>query len=152
MGQWIRQVRIPVIKQGLIVIHCPLLFCVTLLTGIHLPRGARIKPGLRIWHFGCIVVNPDTVIGYNCTLRHGVTIGTRRADHDVPVLGDDVDVGAGAKILGAITVGNGVAVGANAVVLDDVPDNCIAVGNPARILPRRAGREESPQMRERRSG
>ncbi|MGO9114432.1 MAG: serine O-acetyltransferase [Thermoguttaceae bacterium] len=109
----------------------------TLLTGIHLPRSARIGPGLRIWHFGGVVLHPETVIGRNCTLRHEVTIGSRYGEHDVPVLGDDVDIGAGAKVLGKIRIGNRVLIGANAVVLDDVPDDHIAVGVPARILPRR---------------
>ncbi len=64
-----------------------------LLTGIDLPRRARIGPGLRIWHFGGIVVNAETVIGRNCTIRQQVTIGSRHDEHDVPVLGDDVDIG-----------------------------------------------------------
>ena len=80
-----------------------------------------------------------TVIGKNCTLRHGVTIGNRQAVDDVPVIGDHVDIGAGAKILGKIRIGNNVSIGANAVVITDVPDNHIAVGVPARILPQKKG-------------
>jgi serine O-acetyltransferase len=83
------------------------------------------------------VIHAETVIGRNCTLRHEVTIGTRHGEHDVPVLGDDVDIGAGAKVLGKIRIGNRVSIGANAVVLDDVPDDHLAVGVPARILPKR---------------
>ena len=106
-------------------------------TGIDLPRGVRIGPGLRIWHFGGIVIHAEAVIGRNCTLRHEVTIGTRHGEHDVPVLGDDVDIGAVRKILGKIRIGSRVSIGANAVVLDDVPDDHLAVGVPARILPKR---------------
>jgi serine O-acetyltransferase len=106
------------------------------LTVLHLPRGAKIGGGLKIWHFGGIFLNPDTVIGKNCTLRHGVTIGNRHSDHDVPVIGDNVDIGVGAVIMGAIVIGNNVSIGANAVVLCDVPDNHIAVGVPARVIPK----------------
>ena len=83
------------------------------------------------------MLHPETVMGRNCTLRHDVTIGTRSGDHDVPVLGDDVEIGAGAKILGSIRIGNRVSIGANAVVLDDVPDDHLAVGVPARVFPKR---------------
>ena len=106
------------------------------MTGIQLPRGCKIGAGLRIFHFGCIVLNPDVIIGENCTLRHGVTIGTRTGDHDVPVIGDNVNIGAGAKILGKIKIGDNVTIGANAVVITDIPDDHIAVGVPARCLPR----------------
>jgi serine O-acetyltransferase len=107
-----------------------------LVTGIDLPRRARIGPGLRIWHFGGIFVHFASVIGRNCTIRHQVTIGSRREEFDVPLLGDDVDIGAGAKVLGKIRIGNRVTIGANAVVLDDVPDDYLAVGVPARIRPK----------------
>jgi len=82
-------------------------------------------------------LNPDTVIGKNCTLRHNVTIGNRLNDHDVPIIGDNVDIGVGAVIMGAIKIGNNVSIGANAVVLCDVPDNHIAVGVPAKIYPKK---------------
>ena len=121
--------------------HLILFSVVTLLTGIHLPRWARIGPGLRIWHFGGIIINPDTVIGKHCTLRHGVTIGTRRTDHDVPEIGDRVDIGAGAILIGNIRIGNDVVIGAGAVVISDVPDEHVAVGNPARAFPKRTKSE-----------
>jgi serine O-acetyltransferase len=104
------------------------------MTGISLPRSSRIGPGLKIWHFGNIFVHPDAVLGANCTLRQGVTIGNRREGGPVPELGDDVEVGAYAQILGGVRVGRGAKVGAMAVVLRDVPDGAVAVGNPARIV------------------
>lgn len=137
VGQWCINRKKGIIKTALTALHLPLFSMITLLTGIHLPRGAKIGPGLRIWHFGGIVLNPDTVIGKNCTLRHGVTIGNRHSDHDVPVIGDNVDIGVGAVIMGAIVIGNNVSIGANAVVLCDVPDNHIAVGVPAKIYPKK---------------
>ena len=117
-----------------------------LLTGIDLPRRRRIGPGLRIWHFGGIVLHPETVIGRNCTIRHKVMIGSRRREHDVPVLGDDVKIGVGAKVLGKIRIGNRVSIGANAVVLDDVPNDHVAVGVPVRILPEAHGRKGRPPV------
>ena len=122
------------VRHLLTICHVPVSFFVTLMTGIHLPRGAKIGPGLRIFHFGCIILNPLTVIGKNCTLRHEVTIGNRRDLDDVPVIGDDVEFGAGAKVLGKIVIGSHAKIGANAVVLTDVPPYCVAVGIPAKII------------------
>ena len=107
------------------------------LTGISLPKSAPVGPGLRIHHFGGIVVHDAATIGANCTLRQGVTIGDRHAGGPVPVIEDDVEIGAYAQILGGIRVGRGARVGAMSVVLEDVPAGATAVGNPARILPAR---------------
>ncbi|MGK2897381.1 MAG: serine O-acetyltransferase, partial [Burkholderiaceae bacterium] len=74
-----------------------------------------------------------------CRIRNGVVVGLARTDDPcAPVIGDNVDIGAGAKVLGRIRVGNNVMIGANAVVTRDVPDDCIAVGVPAVVKPRRA--------------
>ena len=102
--------------------------------GITLPVSAEIGPGLRIWHFGNIIIHPGVVIGSNCTLRQGVTIGNRHADGPVPRIGDDVEFGAYAQVLGAVRIGNNCRIGAMSVVLTDVPDNATAVGIPARII------------------
>ena len=136
-GRFIASPGNRLLRLVLSIVYLPLFMVATLITGIHLPRGAAIGPGLRIYHFGCLVLNPEVVIGRNCTLRHGVTIGTRQGDHDVPIIGDNVDIGAGAKILGKIRVGDNVTIGANAVVIADVPDNHIAVGVPARVFPKK---------------
>jgi serine O-acetyltransferase len=103
-------------------------------TGITLPLEARIGPGLKIYHFGNIVIHSQAVIGRNCTLRHGVTIGNRVPDGPTPVIGDDVDLGAYAQVLGNVCIGNGAKIGAMTVVLCDVPAGATAVGIPARIL------------------
>ena len=103
-------------------------------TGISLPKSAQVGPGLRIWHFGNIFVHPSAVLGANCTLRQGVTIGNRHEDGLVPCLGDYVELGAYAQILGHVRIGQGARVGAMSVVLQDVPDGAVAVGNPARII------------------
>src|SRR5438874_622841 len=106
------------------------------LTGISIPKSARVGPGLRIHHFGTIIVHADVEIGANCTLRHGVTLGNRVADGPVPILEDDVELGAYAQVLGGVRIGRGATVGALSVVLRDVPPGAVAVGVPARIIDR----------------
>ncbi|MDQ8021979.1 MAG: serine acetyltransferase [Moraxellaceae bacterium] len=107
------------------------------LTGVSLPKDAVIGPGLRIWHFGNIFIHPDAVIGSNCTLRQGVTIGNREEGGEVPVIGNNVELGAYAQVLGGIRIGNDARIGAMSVVLTDVPPGATAVGIPARIIPAR---------------
>lgn len=110
-----------------------------ILTGIELPCEATVGRRFRIDHFGGIIISGDAVFGDDCVVRNGVTVGLRHAgQRGSPVIGNRVDIGAGAKILGAIHIGDDVAIGANAVVLVDVPANSIAVGVPARVLPRRS--------------
>jgi serine O-acetyltransferase len=106
------------------------------LTGISIPKSVKVGPGLRIFHFGTIIVHADAEIGANCTLRHGVTIGNRVDDGPVPIIEDDVDLGAYAQVLGGVRVGRGAKVGALSVVLCDVPPGAVAVGVPARIVAR----------------
>ncbi len=106
------------------------------LTGISIPKSVQVGPGLRIHHFGNIVVHADSILGANCTLRQGVTIGNRHDDGPVPILEDGVDVGAYAQILGGVRIGRGAKIGAMSVVLHDVPAGCTVVGNPARLVTR----------------
>ena len=106
------------------------------LTGISIPKSVQVGPGLRIFHFGNIFVHADSVIGANCTLRQGVTIGNRHEDGPVPVIEDDVDFGAYSQVLGGIRIGRGAKLGALSVVLRDVPAGTTAVGIPARIVER----------------
>ena len=107
---------------------------VRLMTGIEIPRSAKIGPGLMIHHFGGIVIHPQAEIGENFTIRQGVTVGSRHDTDDVPRIGNNVSVGAYGQIIGNVTIGNFVTVGALTLVLEDVPDYATAVGIPARIL------------------
>ena len=116
------------------------------LTGISLPKEAQIGPGLRIWHFGNIFINPQSVMGANCTLRQGVTLGNRVDGGPSPTLGDNVELGAYAQILGGVTIGSGAKIGAMSVVLVDVPAGATAVGNPARIIQKSTITTESSPM------
>jgi serine O-acetyltransferase len=118
-----------------------------ILTGIELPCETRIGRRLRIDHFGGIIISGDAVFGDDCILRNGVTVGLRSTgERGSPVIGNRVDIGAGAKILGPIHIGDDVAIGANAVVIRDVPSNSVAVGIPARILPRRVRNSATEQQ------
>lgn len=115
-----------------------------IMTGIDLPCEVRIGRRFLIEHFGGIIISGDAVFGDDCVVRNGVTVGLRhRGVRGAPVIGDRVDIGAGAKVLGPIRIGNDVAIGANAVVIQDVPDGCLAVGVPARII----SRGEAPSSR-----
>ena len=108
------------------------------LTGISLPKSCAIGKGLRIWHFGGIFLNGDTVLGENCTLRHGVTIGNREEGGGAPILGNNVELGAYAQVLGDVRIGDDCKIGAMALVLTDIPPRSTAVGQPARIVTGRA--------------
>ena len=104
------------------------------LTGISIPKSVEIGPGLRIHHFGNIFIHQSAKIGANCTLRQGVTIGNRVEGGQVPILEDDVELGAYAQVLGGVRIGKGAKIGAMSVVLCDVPAGATAVGIPARIV------------------
>ena len=103
--------------------------------GIEIPYTASIGQRVCFEHQHGIVVHGNAVIGDDCVVRQGVTIGNRYLDkpYDAPQIGSGVNIGAGAKILGAVKIGDRAIIGANAVVLNDVPDGALAVGVPARI-------------------
>ncbi|HQC71357.1 MAG TPA: serine acetyltransferase [Candidatus Competibacteraceae bacterium] len=108
-----------------------------ILTGIDLPCEVTVGRRFKIEHFGDIIISGDTVFGDDVVIRNGVTVGLKRThERGAPVIGNRVDIGAGAKILGAIRIGDDVVIGANAVVLQDVPPHSLAIGVPAQIRPR----------------
>ena len=111
-----------------------------ILTGIELPCEVTLGSNFVIDHFGGIVVSGYASFGDNCRLRNGVVVGLKNVDDPrAPRLGSNVDIGAGAKLLGNISIGDNVCIGANAVVLTDVPSNSLAVGVPAVVKPLRIG-------------
>jgi len=107
-------------------------------TGIEIHPAATIGRRFFIDHGTGVVIGETTVIGDDCTIYQGVTLGGTGKDTGKrhPTLGNHVMVGAGAKVLGPITIGNNVRIAAGAVVLTDIPDNCTAVGIPARVVRR----------------
>ena len=104
--------------------------------GISISQNIQIGSGLVFGHYGCIIVNPNCVIGKNCAICQGVTIGqVNRGDKKgVPIIGDNVYIGPGAKVIGGIRIGNNVAIGANCVVTKDIGDNAVVVGVPGKII------------------
>ncbi|OGW86716.1 MAG: serine O-acetyltransferase [Omnitrophica bacterium RIFCSPHIGHO2_02_FULL_46_11] len=117
---------------------------VRLFTGVEIHPGAKIGPGIFIDHGMGVVIGETSEIGRNVTLYQGVTLGGTGVERGKrhPTLGDNVVVGAGAKILGNIRIGNGVKVGAGSVVVHSVPDHCTVVGVPAEIV-RKEGKKIS---------
>ena len=114
--------------------------------GVELPCEAVVGRRFLIEHFSGIIISGDAVFGDDCVVRNGVTVGLRYPPHrGSPIIGNRVDIGAGAKLLGKIHIGDDVVIGANAVVLTDIPANSTAVGIPARILPRRPAPHTEPQ-------
>ena len=120
----------------------------SMVTGADIPLNCSIGGGLLMPHPNGIVIHAHAVIGPNCLIFQQVTIGT--VGGEAPTIGGRVDLGAGAKVLGAIRIGDQVQVGANAVVLHDLPAGCVAVGVPARIVqpavPLHAVRSEEPAV------
>ena len=141
VGRWRYGLRSPLARVPMSFVYKLLRTAMHVLTGIDLPCEARVGRRLRIEHFGGIVVSGDAVIGDDVILRHGVTIGLKHTNvRGAPVIGNRVDIGAGAKILGPIVIGDGAVIGANAVVVNDVPAGAVAVGIPARVVPRKSKR------------
>ncbi len=104
--------------------------------GISIPYETKIDSGLYIGHFGGIVVSGKSIIGKNLNISQGVTLGmaNRGPNKGYPVIGDNVYIGPGAKIVGAVKIGNNVAIGANCVVTKNIPDNAVVVGVPGKII------------------
>lgn len=119
------------------------------LTGIEIHPGAKIGKGLFIDHGSGVVIGETTEIGEDCTLYQNVTLGGtgKESGKRHPTLGNNVLVGSGARVLGPFKVGDNARVAANAVVLEEVPENATAVGVPARIV-RVNGRKVSTSSKE----
>ncbi|WP_104494926.1 serine acetyltransferase [Acinetobacter indicus] len=113
-------------------------FFVEWLLCIELPWKTKVGANMRIYHGQGLVVNDNAVIGNNCILRHNTTIGVAYTDSNfggkAPVIGNYVDIGAGAIILGDIVIGNYACIAAGSVVIKDVPDYGVVGGNPAKLI------------------
>ena len=137
-GRWRYAVRPSFLRKPLSFLYRWMKTVSQVLTGIDMPCEVTVGKRFRIDHFGGIIFSGDAVFGDDVVVRHGVTVGLKSiGDPGSPVIGNRVDIGAGAKLLGRIRIGDDVIIGANAVVVRDVPANSIAVGIPARIIPRK---------------
>jgi serine O-acetyltransferase len=137
-GRWRYQVHPDALRKFFSLIYHTLYKVVQVVTGIELPCEVQVGHNFVIDHFGGVIISGFAKFGDNCRIRNGVVVGVRRTDEKAaPIIGNNVDIGAGAKLLGPIRIGNRVIIGANAVVLCDVPDDSIAVGVPAVVKPRR---------------
>ncbi len=105
--------------------------------GFQIYPETQIGEGFYLGHWGSLVINPQTIIGKNCNIAQGVTIGqqNRGKNEGSPVIGNEVWIGTNAVIVGAITIGNNVLIVPNSYVNFDVPSNSVVIGNPAKIIP-----------------
>ena len=139
-GNWRMGVEPKVLRAPLSLLYRSLFRFVRNHYGIELPLGVRVGRRVSIDHQSGIVIHGYTVIGDDCRIRQNTTMGVRSLDDPeaAPVLENGVDVGAGAVIVGRIRIGAGASVGANAVVLQDVPPGALAIGIPAKVVLREA--------------
>ena len=137
-GRWRIALRPRIVRQLLYPLYLLLQKFVEVAAGIEMPCEVVVGNNFVIDHFGGIVISGYARFGNDCRIRTGCVVGLARIDDPcAPVCGDNVDIGAGAKLLGRIRIGNNVRIGANAVVVSDVPDDSVAVGVPATARPMR---------------
>ena len=126
---FLHNLKIPIIPRLLNIIFVRLLFSCQISLGAKLGKGTILGLG----GLG-VAIHKRAIIGDNVTIGQGVTIGGRSKHYKVPVIGDNCHIAPGAKILGPITIGKNSIVGANAVVIADVPENSVVAGIPAKII------------------
>lgn len=118
-----------------------------LLFNCSVPASCTIGKGTKFGYGGiAVVMHARAVVGKNCMIGQGVTIGGKSGWKEVPVIGDNVIINAGSKIIGPVRIGDNVEIGANTVVVKDVPSNCVVAGIPARILKSNMTEEDWKEM------
>lgn len=128
LANWLKRCRIPLLPD----LFTLLIF---LLYNSKVPASAKIGKGTRLGYGGIgVVIHDRASIGERVMIGPNVTIGGRSGHSQVPVIGNDVDISTGAKVLGPVTIGHHAIIGANAVVINDVPDCAVVAGVPARII------------------
>lgn len=134
LGRALETVKLRPLKPLLRAMHGSLEVALRFFSGIHLHRQAEIAPGFYVGHFGSIYVGPGVRIGRYCNISQMCFIAAAEDGSGAPVIGDRVYLGVGCKIVGNVRIGDGAAIGANAVVVDDVPANGVVAGVPARLI------------------
>lgn len=138
-GNWRMGIRPKIVRLPFSIIYKFAYKAVEWTCGISLPYVVKLGRRVRIWHHSGIILSARS-IGDDVQVRQNTTLGVVRTEHnfELPVIEDRVDIGCGVAILGGITVGHDSVIGANAVVLKDVPPHSVAVGVPARVIQRRS--------------
>ena len=135
-GHWVRQLKIPLIKHLLLIVYALGKTAVVCAFGIYIPSALKVGRGFAVHNFSGIFL-PPTTAGDNFIVFQNVTVGHLRGQGGrPPKIGNNVFLGAGAKVLGDLCIGNNVVVGANSLVMNDVEDNCTVIGVPARVISR----------------
>jgi len=148
-GRYLNDLNLPGVIRQLVMFPYHIWWkWVEITTGISISPDCRIGPGLYIGHFGQIILHSDVVMGKDCNLSQGVTIGLAQRDGKwgVPTLGDGVYLAPGSKVIGPIHLADGTVVGANAVVIQDTEENSVVGGVPARVLRRQGQGEDEPSL------
>lgn len=134
LGKWLRSFRTPLVSPFLKFVYALVSRPLEIILDVHIHLDNEIGEGFYIGHCGGIWISP-TKIGENCNISQQVTIGIGgRVNRGIPVIGNRVYIAPGAKIFGPIRIGDNVAIGANAVVSKNIPDNAVVIGNPGRII------------------
>ena len=136
-GNWRMAIRSRFLRVPLSLMYRILSWLVELIGGIHLPYTVRLGRRVRIWHHGGIVLHARS-IGDDVHIRHNTTFGIASRDRvrAIPTIGSRVDIGCGVCVLGHVSIGHDSQIGANAVVVTDIPPYSTAVGVPARVIKR----------------
>jgi serine O-acetyltransferase len=128
IGNFFHRKRIPLMGKMMSYLN-------RLLFSVWLPSSAKIGKNFTVGYWGLgIVIHSNLVIGDNCQINQNVTLGRNFGDEKVPIIGNDVYIGAGSVVFGEITIGNNVIIGSNSLINRSIPDNCTAVGNPFKII------------------
>ena len=113
-------------------------FFVEWVLGVELQWRTKVGKGLKLHHGQALVVNGDTVLGSNCSIRQSTTIGSKElpdgSSSGSPIIGDNVDIGNNVSIIGGLHIGDNVKIGSGTIVVKNIPDNCVVVGNPGRVI------------------
>jgi serine O-acetyltransferase len=135
-GRWRMTIKNKILRAPLSFLYRQMEKHVRFKYGIELPYTAELGNNVTFEHQHGIVIHGQAKIGDGCIIRQGVTIGNKSLDapFDAPSIGSYVNIGAGAKILGRVHIGDNATIGANAVVTSDIPDYAVAVGIPAKVI------------------
>lgn len=135
-SNWLYRHRVPMLPKFIWKLNYLLFNC-------SVPASCVIGGGTRFGYGGmAVILHARTKIGKNCIIGSCVTIGGKSGWYEVPVIGDNVEIHSGAKIIGPVRIGNNVIIGANAVVTKDIPDNCVVAGIPAKIIKENITKED----------